>query len=221
MEEEEIVRWMLSACNPRLTSGLRGIVSLVEQVVKVGSLIARVGVTPKTIGAVSSSLTRQKGRGGRWSRGQVEAPGWTSPLPWGSRPSRLCLQICEAQMEMRSLTLGVLIADETFLIRKQGEVLEPSGIPKFVMANTQENRTIGKATLLLSLQDCHGTRGVHGMPDDHLCMLLLLGLHFVTMAHIILKPHLRKCVMPGGKEFKFLHKTRDKLLASQFIFTWL
>uniref|UniRef100_A0A672I2T7 Retrotransposon gag domain-containing protein n=1 Tax=Salarias fasciatus TaxID=181472 RepID=A0A672I2T7_SALFA len=41
MGEGEIVHRILSACNPRLASGLRGTVSTVEQLVKVGSLIER------------------------------------------------------------------------------------------------------------------------------------------------------------------------------------
>ena len=41
MSEEEIVRRILSASNPRLVSGLSGIVTTVDQMVKVGSLIEK------------------------------------------------------------------------------------------------------------------------------------------------------------------------------------
>lgn len=41
MKEGEIVHRILSACNPRLASGMRGTVSTVEQLVKVGSLIEK------------------------------------------------------------------------------------------------------------------------------------------------------------------------------------
>ncbi|KAL6477524.1 hypothetical protein MHYP_G00133590 [Metynnis hypsauchen] len=41
MPEEEIVWRILNACNPRLASGLRGIVSTVDQLVKTGSMIEK------------------------------------------------------------------------------------------------------------------------------------------------------------------------------------
>lgn len=41
MEVEEIVNSILNECNPRLASGLQGIVSMVDQMVKVRSLIEK------------------------------------------------------------------------------------------------------------------------------------------------------------------------------------
>lgn len=41
MTGEEMVRWILSACNPRLASGLQGVLSAVEQLMDMGSLIEK------------------------------------------------------------------------------------------------------------------------------------------------------------------------------------
>lgn len=70
---------------------------------------------------------------------------------------------------------------------------------------------MGKATLLLSLHNFHGTLAVHVLADDHLCMPLLLGLDFMMMSQITLKPHLRQYIMPGGKECMFLPKSMRNL----------
>uniref|UniRef100_A0AAV2LKF0 Uncharacterized protein n=1 Tax=Knipowitschia caucasica TaxID=637954 RepID=A0AAV2LKF0_KNICA len=91
-------------------------------------------------------------------------------------------------------------------IKKDGEILASSEIPKFVMANGQENKALGKATLLFCLHDFHGMLGVHVLADDNLCMPLLLGLDFMSMCQVTLKPHCRRYIMPGGKEYAFLPK---------------
>ncbi|TNN42792.1 hypothetical protein EYF80_047018 [Liparis tanakae] len=79
------------------------------------------------------------------------------------------------------------------------------------MANGKASTAIGKTVLLLTLHDAPITVGIHVLGDDQLCMPLLLGLDFMCAGQIILKPHLRKYGMPGGKEYKFLSKTRDAL----------
>lgn len=83
----------------------------------------------------------------------------------------------------------------------------PSEIPTFVMANGQKNNAMGKVTLLLNLHNFQGTLAVHILADDHLCMPLLFGLDFMTMSQITLKPHLRKYIMAGGKDYTFLVST--------------
>uniref|UniRef100_A0A671TTG1 ribonuclease H n=1 Tax=Sparus aurata TaxID=8175 RepID=A0A671TTG1_SPAAU len=96
-------------------------------------------------------------------------------------------------------------------IRKAGESLSLSEIPRFIMANGQESRAIGKTSLLLTLQDAHVTISIHVLSDDQLCMPLLLGLDFMCASQLVLKPHLRKYVLPGGKDYKFLPKSREAL----------
>ncbi|MEQ2170006.1 hypothetical protein GOODEAATRI_030751 [Goodea atripinnis] len=41
------------------------------------------------------------------------------------------------------------------------------------------------------------------LTDDKLCMPLLLGLDFMNVSQILLKPHLGSYVLPGGKEYRF------------------
>ena len=70
---------------------------------------------------------------------------------------------------------------------------------------------LGKTNLLLTLHDTHISIIVHILSDDQLYMPLLLGLDFMCASQIVLMPHLRKYVMPGGREHSFLTKTRDAL----------
>ena len=96
-------------------------------------------------------------------------------------------------------------------IKKAGESLSLSEIPRFNMANRQESRAMGKTALLLTLQDAHVTISTHVLSDDHLCMPLLLGLDFMCASQLVLKPHLRKYILPGGKYYKFLPQACEAL----------
>ncbi|XP_077053567.1 uncharacterized protein LOC143704722 [Siphateles boraxobius] len=219
MEENEIVRRILSACNPRLASGLRGIVLTVDQVVKVGSLIEKDWSNSKDY----------------WSRVQQSHPSDRSSKRPSKKPEH-------GQGRGHSADLATVFGIPTLLvvpitirgssgdavldsgctyslmrktlwnnIKKTGESLSASEIPKFIMANGQESKAIGRTTLLLSLHDAHVTVSIHVLSDDQLCMPLLLGLDFMCASQIVLKPHLRKYVMSGGKEYRFLPKGREAL----------
>ena len=219
MEEEEIVRRILGACNPRLASGLRGIVSTVEQVVRVGSLIEKDWSNSREYW----SRVQQTGQADRSSKKAAKKP---ERAPGRAQNADLAAVVGDLSLLIVPVSVrgakgdAVLDSGSTFSlmskslwdsIRKEGECLSPSEIPRFILANGQGCRAIGKTALLLTLHDAHVNVSIHILGDDQLCMPLLLGLDFMCASQVILKPHLGKYVMPGGKEYRFLQKTRDAL----------
>ncbi len=219
MTEEEMVRWILSACNPRLASGLGGVVSTVEQLVKVGSLIKKDWSNSKDYWSRMQQgshtdrtpwKTVKKSEHGWLGRGQANVAAVVAVpsllvVPVGIQGSR-----GDAVLDTGS-THSLMSFTLWMGIKQEGESLSPSEIPKFTMANGQGCKARGRITLLLSLQDTHVSVCIHVLDDGQLCMPLLLGLDFMCTGQIILKPHTGRYVMAGGREYKFLQKTRDAL----------
>ena len=219
MAEEEVVRRILRACNQRLASGLRGIVSTVDQLVKVGSLIEKDWSNSKDYWnrvqqASSSDRTSKKAsRKPEHPQGRGHGADVASVL---GVPALLVVPIRVRGSEGDAIldsgcTYSLMNTALWNNLRRAGETLSVSEVPRFVMANGQESTALGKTNLLLTLHDIHISISVHVLKDEQLYMPLLLGLDFMCASQIVLMPHLRKYVMPGGKEHKFLSKTRDAL----------
>lgn len=217
MLEDEIVRRILNACNPRLASGLRDIVSTVEQLVKVGSLIEKDWGNSKDhwnrVQRSNPNYHSTKNQNKKAERGQAQAGEVGSVL---GVPTLLVVPVAvrgsrgDAVVDT-GCTYSLMSSRLWESIKKNGESLCSTGSQKFVMANGQESRAIGKVFLLLALNNVHYTLSVFVLEESQLCMPLLLGLDFLCTSQLTLKPHLGRYVMPGGKEFKFLYKTRDTL----------
>lgn len=80
MMEAEIMYHILSARNLRLESGLQGTVIPVELLVKVGSLIERDWSNTRDYWSRVQQTHPPKSLPRKWTKDQVEAPGWTSLL---------------------------------------------------------------------------------------------------------------------------------------------
>jgi len=192
-----MVRRILGACNPRLASGLRGIIATVDQVVKVGSLIEKDWSNSKDY----------------WSRLQQTSPPEHSPKKPSRKPEHSqgrghgrdvasvlgVPTLLVVPIGIRGLQ-GDTVLDSGCMyslmsrtlwnsIRKAGENIGASGIPKCIMANGKASTAIGRIVLLLTLHDAPITVGIHVLGDDQLYMPLLLGLDFMCAGQIILKPH--------------------------------
>ena len=219
MAEEEVVRRILRSCNPRLASGLRGIVSTVNQLVKVGSLIEKDWSNSKDywnrVQQTNSSDRSSKKSSRKPEHGQGRGHGADVASVLGI-PTLLVVPIRirgshgDAVLDS-GCTYSLMNRTLWENLRRAGEHLNVSEVPRFVMANGHESKALGKINLLLTLHDTHISISVHILSDDQLYMPLLLGLDFMCASQIVLMPHLRKYVMPGGKEHKFLTKTRDAL----------
>ena len=219
MSEEEMVRRILRACNPRLASGLRGIVTTVDQVVKVGSLIEKDWSNSKDYwsrtqqGAPSERSAKKSNKKPEHGQGRGHGADVASVL---GVPTLLVVPIGIRGLQGDAVldsgcTYSLMSRTLWSSIRKAGENLGASEIPKFIMANGQESQAIGKTVLLLNFHETPITVSIHVLGEDQLCMPLLLGLDFMCASQIILKPHLRKYSVPGGREYKFLPKSRESL----------
>uniref|UniRef100_A0AAV2L7E8 Uncharacterized protein n=1 Tax=Knipowitschia caucasica TaxID=637954 RepID=A0AAV2L7E8_KNICA len=183
-----------------------------DMLVKVGSLIEKDWSNTKDYWSSVQQSHPPKRVGKKNDHGPNRSSGGDVATALGE-PSLLVVPVLPSRFQRRCGTrFGMhLLPHEHSLwkaIKKDGEILASSEIPKFVMANGQENKALGKATLLFCLHDFHGMLGVHVLADDNLCMPLLLGLDFMSMCQVTLKPHCRRYIMPGGKEYAFLPPKR-------------
>lgn len=153
---------------------------------------------------MSSKPTRLKKQTKRWSMDQVDGLGkillllWVNPLSWSS----LGIRGSKGDAVLNSgCTYSLMNCSLWNSVKKEREVLCPSEIPRFVKANGQKNRAIGKATLLLALHNFRGTLAIHVL-DNEMCMPLMLGLNFMILSQMVLMPHLMKYIIPGENEYK-------------------
>ncbi|KAL6485997.1 hypothetical protein MHYP_G00053890 [Metynnis hypsauchen] len=189
MPEEEMVRRILNACNPRLASGLRGIVSTVDQLVKTGSMIEKDWASSK----------------GYWSRVQNVSSGerQVKKPPKKSGEKHFCDSDLATVQGVPSLLIvpiqirgakgdAVLDTGSTYtlmqeslwgLIARKDEDLLRCGNQAFIMADGQKSKALGKFPLVLKFHD---------------------------VSHK-LDPHLGKYTLPNGKSHQFLTKSRMSL----------
>ena len=159
MPEEKTVRHILSECNPKLASGLRGIVSTVDQVVKMGSLIEKDWSNSKELssriyqGNPTDSFSKKPPRKPEYGQGRGHGADIAAVLGVpslfvvpviirGSKDDAVLYSGCTYSMMSSTLWNN---------IKKAGETLSLSEIPRFIMASGQECKAKGKTTLLLTL----------------------------------------------------------------------
>ena len=218
MPEDDIVHRILKASNPKLASGLRGIVTTVEQLVKVGSLIEKDWGNSKEYWCRVQQHKPADRSSKKFPKKDVQGQSSGHSADLASvlgAPTLLVVPVAirgsrgDAVLDT-GCTYSLMSSTLWTNIKKAGEALG-SECQRFVMANGQESKAVGKATLLLTLNNTHYTINVYVLDDHQLCMPLLLGLDFMRTSQLTLRPHLGKYVMPGGREYTFLHKARDAL----------
>lgn len=216
MSEAELVRRILNACNPRLASGMRGVVTTVEQLVKTGSMIERDWASSKDYW----SKTQSNNQGERQNKKNKEKRGLDKTAEvvtmLGVSPSLLVIPI-----EIRKAKGdAVLDTGSTFTLIKEslwrqiaqpGESLQNCDSQAFVMADGQESRAIGKIPLMMNLHDVLYRVDTYVLKDESLYMPILLGLDFLRATQMTIQPHQGKYWLPGTKVQHFLNRNRSSL----------
>ena len=199
------VRRILNASNPKLASGLRGIVTTVEQLVKVGSLIEKDWGNSKEYWCRVQQHNPADRSSKKFPKKAVQGQSSGHSADLASvlgAPTLLVVPVAirgsrgDAVLDT-GCTYSLMSSTLWTNIKKAGEALG-SECQRFVMANGQESKAVGKATLLLTLNNAHYTVNVYVLDDHQLCMPLLLGLDFMRTSQLTLRPHLGKYVMPGA-----------------------
>ncbi|KAL6461592.1 hypothetical protein MHYP_G00297360 [Metynnis hypsauchen] len=217
MSEEEMVRRILNACNPRLASGLRGIVSTVDQLVKTGSMIEKDWASSKGYWSRVQSVGAQERQVRKTPKKSGEKHFCDSDLATVQGvPSLLVVPIqirgAKGDAVLDTGSTYTLMQESLWgLIARKDEDLLRCGNQAFIMADGQESKALGKFPLVLKLQDVSHKLDVYVLKDDSLYMPLLLGLDFLVNSQMSLQPHLGKYTLPNGKSHQFLTKSRMAL----------
>lgn len=148
-----MVRHILSACNPRLASGLRGLLPTVEQLVNIDSLIEKDWRNTKEY------CSRVQSTGVDRSLRNMGKKGHTR-----GRNAEVAIVAAAPDILVVPIGLGGFKGDAVFdtgctyssmhkslweRVKKENEVLDSYICQKFMMANGQESRAIGKINLLV------------------------------------------------------------------------
>lgn len=194
MPEEEIVRRILNNINPRVAGCLRGTVSTVIQLVKIGSMVEKDCAGAKEYWQKVQASSEKQGKKtsekkfhcGAAELSVVQHQSYNKqqhnlllvPITIRGRQGEAVLDTGSTFTLMKeSLWRQVTSAEEGFL---------PVERQRFVMADGTVHQALGKKTIHL---DWHGKQWaveVHVMEDRHLAFSVILGLDFLIMTGAIL-----------------------------------
>ena len=199
MPEEEIVRRILNNSNPKIAGCLRGTVTTVAQLVKVGSMVEKDCSGAKEYWQkvhASSDRQEKKPSDKRSKHGAAELTVVQHQTHRDKDQQGLLL----VPITIRGMQ-GDAVVDtgSTFTLMKQSlwrqvtaadENFLPAERQRFVMADGTTHQALGKKTICL---DWHGKQWpaeVHVMDDRHLAFPVILGLDFLATTGVLI--HLAK-----------------------------
>ena len=194
IDESDVVRRILNNCNPKLATSLRGTVSTVEQLVRVGSMVEKdwastKGYWKKVQEQPSSERTQRKGPTPKVSL-QVSAVDNKVRLKMTKGDG---LTILVVPIEVRGLkgeaifdtgcTYSLMTQQLWKQIVRERETLEPCSNQSFVLADGKVHAPLGKAKLTYVWHDTCWSLETYIMDDKNLAFALILGLDFLTKTH--------------------------------------
>uniref|UniRef100_A0A3B1JJM2 Gypsy retrotransposon integrase-like protein 1 n=1 Tax=Astyanax mexicanus TaxID=7994 RepID=A0A3B1JJM2_ASTMX len=211
MPEKELLQAILRNCNPRLASLLRGAVSSVDELVRVGTLVERDLLEAKSYwnrAHQDTSLERTPaGKGAK--RGHPQSLGHTNMVQHASPQ----IKTLTLPLSVRGQQVTAMIdTGSTFSLIQEGtwdrmkrtqEVWRSGRGQKFILANGQTQTAKGVVELDCELGKCQAKRPFYVMENKDHVFSLVLGLDFLHDTGLILDFQKDVYILPGGDTVPF------------------
>uniref|UniRef100_A0A3P9MP57 Gypsy retrotransposon integrase-like protein 1 n=1 Tax=Oryzias latipes TaxID=8090 RepID=A0A3P9MP57_ORYLA len=219
MSEEEVVRRILNNINPKVAGCLRGTVSTVAQLVKIGAMVEKDCTGAKDywqrVHANSDRFPKKPPDRKANQKGTVGVT--VVPQHTIREPNLLMIPVSIRGMQVEA----VVDTGSTFTLMRESlwnqltgpeEIFQLTERQRFVMADGTVHQELGHKTLCLEWHQDQWTINVHVMEDRHLAFSLVLGLDFLSKSGAILDMSRNSYGVKtdhGYKFHAFLHQTGD------------
>ena len=191
IDEATLVKRLLANANPKIASGLRGTVSTVADLVKIGSLIENDMASMKSYWtkinndkAVDAAKRQQQPKM-KTKADIIVVKSETSSHVHTKHP----LSLLAVPLSIRSFQGPALLdTGSTFSlmqdklwqqIKKPHETLMPCGNQEFALANGTAKQALGRAQCTLDLHNSFWTHSMYVLDDKDLAFPIILGLDFL------------------------------------------
>ncbi|XP_036066205.1 uncharacterized protein LOC118598098, partial [Oryzias melastigma] len=195
MTEEEIVQRILNNINPKVAGCLRGTVSTVAQLVKIGAMVEKdcMGAREywQKVHANSEKPIKKTSERKPFQKGAVGVTVVQQRLVKNKDPNLLIVPISirgfEGEAVVDTGSSFTLMQDTLWKqVSREEENFQPSEKQRFVMADGTVHQALGKKTVGLEWHGEQWPVTVHVMKDDHLVFPLVLGLDFLSKSRAVL-----------------------------------
>ncbi|XP_051787189.1 uncharacterized protein LOC127529004 [Erpetoichthys calabaricus] len=215
MREEEILRRVLDACDPRVAATLRGVVKSVDELVKVGSRVekdwAAIGISGSRKGPTSRDVPCPKPRGKASVDPRADLTLVQATLPLLVLPIQVRGVTGEAVVDTGS-TYTLMKYSLWEKLKVPHEQLRGSAKVKFFLADGRAHGARGRVPMRLCLHETHWETEVYILEDDHLSMPLLLGMDSLVSVGLTIHLSRLEYELPGGEVHRFGTKAQSNLV---------